>query len=111
MQRRLSLDLHIKGEVIKPGCIDFTRFNRWPVVLNQHKKEIAIGLARDVAYNESGLSFTVEFNDITESAKYMNFLYNEGLVVAKSGGFVNKRDADGNITEFDLFEISLCKKS
>lgn len=109
-----------QGGVIPSDVIDFSRFNRNPVVLNEHMwGKDPIGLWTDIKIENGRYSGVPVFHGLTEDSKTKKALYDGGWIRAASiGGQAvweedatgrYKLDADGNriCKKFYLYEISI----
>lgn len=95
------------GSEIKPGIIDMTRFNNAPVIFLDHQYDKPIGNALNLRLDDTGLHFVPNFMSTTDSEKYLNFLHDEGLLMAQPGGII-ELDEQGDINKFVLLEVSIC---
>lgn len=109
-----------QGGVIPNDVIDFTRFNKNPVVLNEHKwGDYPIGLWTEIRKDGIAWSGVPIFHGLTDESKTAKNLYEGGWLRAASIGGeavwkVNAAgqlvlDADGNriCEKFYLYEISI----
>lgn len=94
---------------IKISAINFDRFNENPHLLVNHKwDELPIGKVVEIKKSYKGLMFKPIFHNLTDESKYLNYLHKKGLIInAQLGGMI-ERDKDGNIKQYEIYEISLC---
>lgn len=102
-------------DVINPDGVDFTYFNRNPVVLWQHDKDqLPVGKCISVQKIDNGWKATVEFvsADISPFADSVYKMIKSGFLGAVSIGFI-PTDLDPNeyggltINKCNLFEFSI----
>jgi len=104
-----SIDRH--GEAVEASGWDLGNFKANPVILWQHNHdEPAIGKAEHVwvekAADKSKLMIKLKFHEITERARAVKELFEQGILNSFSVGFI-PQEAEGNtFTKQELLEVS-----
>jgi hypothetical protein len=119
-----------QGFIIPNDVLDFTRFQKNPVLLRQHSwEELPLGLMTDIRYDAGEWTGVPVFHRMTELSRTYDDLWQSGFLTACSiGGFKElkttgsmTRDKDGNkvpeiwtdknglgvATLFEVYEISM----
>jgi hypothetical protein len=109
-----------QGGIIPDDVIDFTRFNKNPVVLKEHRwSDDPIGLWTDIKKESEGWSGVPVFHGLTEESKTTKALYEGGFLRAASigGEAIWKTNSAGQYAldknglrvcdKFYLYEISI----
>lgn len=109
MGKRIKVNLKMDGEILPNAVIDFTRFNKNPIMLNHHiHDELPLGRFIEVKKSSKGVFGKVIFHKQTTDSKLLNRLVNQKIIKnVEPGGYV-ERDENGNITKFDIYEVSIC---
>lgn len=97
------------GEVVPLDAWDIKNFLKNPVLLVDHDYKVSniVGRARNLDVGKKSFTFESEFHDITQLAKEVKRMVEEGFAPAVSVGFINhgpKKDGDTPTNE--LLEIS-----
>lgn len=91
------------GFKVDPNGINFDKFNERAVLLHDHDYMHPIAWVEDLKFENEKLSCIPKFVDGRHTE-----LFDMGVIVrAGMGGYVKSRDEDGNITEFELLEVSI----
>ena len=110
-----------QGGIIPNEAIDFTRFNKNPVLLLEHSWGSApLGIMTDIKIIDGKYTGVPVFHRLTDLSRQYADMYEGGFIKACSiGGFSEWKtnaagqpqlDRDGNrvCAKFDLYEISIC---
>jgi hypothetical protein len=94
-----STDRH--GDIIKQDKWDFKNFRKNPVLLLSHNyNNTPVGLVKKFRVDGKKMIFEPHFHDITQQAREVRQMYEEGIMRAFSVGFMDKKDVN------ELLEIS-----
>jgi hypothetical protein len=109
MGKRIKINFEMGGETLPNSVIDFTKFNERPLMLNHHAfDELPLGRFIDIKKSHKGVFGKAIFHKITPESKLLNRLVNQKIIKnVQPGGYV-ERDENGNITKFDIYEVSIC---
>lgn len=109
-----------QGGIIEDSCIDFSRFNKNPVVLREHKwTEDPLGLWTEIKKESNGWSGVPVFHGLTDESRTAKVLYEGGWLRAASiggeavwktnnaGQYILNKDGNRICERFYLYEISI----
>ena len=98
------------GDVIKSTGWELENFKKNPVIQFAHQyNEPPVGIAKDIRVKDKKLIFTVVFHNITEKARQVGEMFEQGIMKAFSVGFIPKKINEDNyhiIEKAELLEIS-----
>ena len=103
-EKRIMVYLEVgNGDRINPKNINFDTFNKCPVLLFDHNFENIIGNVSDLKVSKQNMTFVPR----TNIPKFRRLIDEDVVFYGKMGGFVKGRNEKGEITEFELIEISI----
>jgi CRISPR/Cas system-associated endonuclease Cas3-HD len=87
---------------------DLSKFKANPVLQAGHdyRPEFTIGVAKNIKVDGKQLTFEPVFHDLTQLARDIKAMYQEGVLKAWSVGFIPKEFKEGDDAKNELLEVS-----